>query len=180
MYKRQALEQLRIAFELEPGPLYLLDGPISVVRFCHLIDRHADPAIRKHIGFNLDVAHWWLKNIKPSFLDQPLKYLEAEIPSAKDDPIFKKDPPRIRERIFHSHISGHSRRAHFGDISLTMLSESDRQSYIEWLSALDALSKDEGSEFSGYVSLEFEAARSRSCVVDSVCELFRMVDESTK
>lgn len=174
-----ALEQLRIAFELEPGPLYLLDGPMSVVRFCHLIEQHPDPLIQKHVGFNLDVAHWWLKNIKPEFLDRPLDYLAAEIPSSKGDPIFQKAPPSIRDRIFHSHISGHSRRAHFGDISLTMLSKNDRDSYLQWLSALDALSEDEDTDFSGYVSLEFEAARSRTCVVDSICELFRMVDEVT-
>ncbi len=100
------------------------------------------------------------------------------MPSAQDDPIFSKPAPDIRSRIFHSHVSGHSRRAHFGDISLAMLSDDGRSDYIQWLSKIGQLADDVDNKFSGYVSLEFEAARSRDRVVDSACELFRMMDEA--
>ncbi len=173
-----SLDKLRIAFELEPGPLYLLDGPMSIVRFCQLIENHENPAIQKHIGFNLDIAHWWLKNIRPEFIEGPLKYLATEYPNGIDDEIFRYPEPLLKNRIFHSHISGHSRRAHFGDISLSMMAEEDKQLYIAWLSKLVELSQTEGTEFSGYVSLEFEAARSRSCVVDSTLELLNLLDRA--
>ena len=147
-------DQLKVAFELEPGPLYLLDGPKSIVRFCDLIEDHACPHVKQKVGFNLDIAHWWLKNISPEFLDEY---------------------PRVQKRIFHSHIAGHSKRAHFGDISLTEMLTVDKPAYSKWLKALSKLPSEDG--FSGYVSVEFEAARNSEAVLDSVNELFRLLDE---
>lgn len=170
--QQEAFNNLRIAFELEPGPLYLLDGPASIVRFCQLIENHEDPLIKKHVGFNLDVAHWWLKEIEPRFLEEPFQYLKDTATNI-DPMIFDNPEPNLKSRIFHSHISGHSRRAHFGDISISLMSEEDKVKYVYWLAALSKLQRDSG--FSGYVSLEFEAARSRDCVIDSASELIQLI-----
>ena len=152
---QEAFGQLKIAFELEPGPLYLLDGPESVKRFCTLIDRGGDQRcdfVRSKVGFNLDIAHWWLKGIRPSFLDEF---------------------PWVAKRIFHSHIAGHSKRAHFGDISLTEMSTEDDSELLAWLTKVSKL---DNSHFSGCVSLEFEAAPNSNLVANSLQRLVQLIE----
>lgn len=151
---RSAFGKLRIAFELEPGPLYLLDGPESVKRLCELVDAGGEnscPLVQQKVGFNLDIAHWWLKGIQPSFLAAN---------------------PKVARRVFHSHISGHSARAHFGDISLTELSIEEKATFVKWLVAISELNTE---TFSGSVSLEFEAAPNPQAVIDSLNQLIAFV-----
>lgn len=173
------VHSLRIAFEMEPGPLYLLDGPRSLLRFCHLIESHTSPLVRKCVGFNLDIAHWWLKNITPDFLDQPYQFLDRRSPNNEPSvTAFGHAAPNLKNRIFHSHISGHSRRAHFGDISLTRMVEEDKQLYCQWLTKLIELVQQDGSRFSSYVSLEYEAARNLQCVIESADELVNLLAQA--
>jgi sugar phosphate isomerase/epimerase len=147
-------DEFRVAFELEPGPLYLLDGAKSLVRFCDFVENHKCPIVRSKVGFNLDVAHWWLKNIRPAFFEQH---------------------PKLKNRIFHAHIAGHCSKAHFGDISLAAMSPQEKCSYVELLKVLNELDRSNG--YSGYVSLEYEAARNAEAVTESLCELIRMIEE---
>ena len=173
------VHSLRIAFEMEPGPLYLLDGPRSLLRFCHLIESHTSPLVRKCVGFNLDIAHWWLKNITPDFLDQPYQFLDRRSPNNEPSvTAFGHAAPNLKNRIFHSHISGHSRRAHFGYISLTRMVEEDKQLYCQWLTKLIELVQQDGSRFSSYVSLEYEAARNLQCVIESADELVNLLAQA--
>ena len=148
-----AFSQLRIAFEQEPGPLYSLADEQGLLDLNQLIEGHSCSIVRQKIGFNLDIAHWWLEGIEPSFLEQHAT---------------------LKQRIFHSHISGHSRRAHFGDISLAAMTAEGKASFCEWLQFLTTLKGQDG--YSGFVSLEYEAARDTHVIVESVSELFQMLD----
>ena len=149
-----AFANLRVAFELEPGPLYLLNEKESIVDFCGAIEglnSETHPHLDSKVGVNLDIAHWWMEGITPAFLDEHNE---------------------VQSRIFHSHISGHSRRAHFGDISLAEMHHDDKQAFREWLVRLEALSP---QQFSGHVSLEFEAASGSTAVRESIQELIWLI-----
>jgi len=148
------LDDLRIAFELEPGPLFLLHDWESIIDFCELVENSECQLVKQKVGLNLDIAHWWLANISV-----------AQVSSA----------PKILDRVFHSHVSGHSKRAHFGDISLKRLMPDEKEEFIDWLSLL--IDHAESSvDYSGYVSVEYEAAKSSDLVVESVNELIQMLD----
>ncbi len=82
-----------LAFEFEPSALCALGSLDTVHRFCDELDnlqpKHAG---WKHIGFNLDIAHWgFLARHQPEDLPTPVK-----------------------RRIVHSHVSSHS-RGHLAD-----------------------------------------------------------------
>lgn len=123
------------AFELEPGPLFLLRDFETLKQFA--ADSNEFDQIRDHVGFNLDISHWYM----------------AKVPIAA-----VKNSPEIMKRIVHAHISGHSRRGHFGDFSLARVTEQERKKYFDWLELLDHLAVASGSRYRGYVSVEFEAA----------------------
>ncbi len=138
-------ERIRIAMELEPGPLFLLRDLASLKRFASAIETHPSPLVSDCVGFNLDVAHWWLcrRDIWP---DNDLS-------------------ESIRSRIFGAHISGHSSRGHFGDWGLDKLearaqgggiARSQRDAYLDWLRFL--ADENRTPNASNYVSIELEAA----------------------
>ena len=139
------IEELRIAFELEPGPIYLLSDLASLESICDQIDRRGED-IKRTVGFNLDIPHFWIaENIDPSWIrsDNELAV-------------------RVKERIFHAHIAGHSERGHFGDISLQRMPRHQIEIFRDWLDAVSELDQVE------FVSLEMEAARSFTEVNESV------------
>ena len=137
-------DRIRIAMELEPGPLFLLRDLASLERFASAIERHPSPLVRDCVGFNLDVAHWWLcRDIRP---DNDLS-------------------ESIRSRIFGAHISGHSSRGHLGDWGLDKLearaqcggmAKSQRDAYLAWLKFL--ADENRTPNASNHVSIELEAA----------------------
>ena len=136
------LSKLKLAFELEPGPLHVLRNLETLDQFVQAAQAYDCPFISSNVGLNLDLAHWYLaeddlggRSLTPQVL------LQAEY-------------RHIRERIFHSHISGHSELGHFGDKPLTDISPAMRSAFTAWLEFL----RDEAPRFSGYVSLEFEMA----------------------
>jgi sugar phosphate isomerase/epimerase len=98
------------------------------------------------VGINLDVAHWWMAGIQRS-----------DVRSNRS----------LLPKVFHSHISGHSRKGHFGDISLASLSPGDKSEFRRWLELL----RDEATQFSGFVAVEYEAAPSPKLVSESLNEL---------
>lgn len=137
-------DRIRIAMELEPGPLFLLRNLASLERFASAIERHPSPLVRECVGFNLDVAHWWLcRDIRP----------DSDLPGS------------IRSRIFGAHISGHSSRGHLGDWGLDKLearaqgggvAKSQRDAYLDWLRFL--ADENRTPNASNFVSIELEAA----------------------
>lgn len=150
---RLSLDRLpQIALELEPGPLFLLNDTRQLESFAGDIAT-ADPRVAAKVGFNLDIAHWWLEGIGPEYL---------------------REHPVVAERIIHAHIAGHSKRGHFGDVSLSAMQARDAGDFKQWLRYL----RDEtGDRFSGYVSVEYEAARSAEVVISSVQTLMRWLHE---
>lgn len=133
---------MRVALELEPGPLYLLRDRDTLLAFRQAIEDLGEPIVDACVGYNLDVAHWWLaQRINAAWL---------------------RSNPRIAERVFHAHISGHSPRGHFGDISLARLHPEMISPFKEWLSEIACLPNVHT------VSLEMEAARSLTDVEESI------------
>jgi len=105
------------------------------------------------VGVNLDIAHWRLaRDITPELV---------------------WDTPVVRNRIVHAHIAGHHRCSHLGDLPLRDLNQPE--DFRPWLDLVDRIASDWRDpllpQFSGYVSLEMEAAKARGLVSDSTQDL---------
>lgn len=158
--------RLRVALELEPGPLYLLQNKDCLEEFSKAIDDHECPLVNRCVGFNLDIAHWWL-----------CRTLRTEKDVSKD----------IRNKIFGGHIAGHSPRGHFGDYGLTNLAkrakrdhlaEEQLNAYQMWLRFLSDETKT--PKAAGHVSLEFEAAKPHEDISSSLKLLKEWIDQAAK
>lgn len=99
-------QNIRLALELEPGPLFVVRDLKTVRSFCEHL---ANPRFDGIVGLNLDIAHWHLAGITPDEID--------------DD---------IGKRIFHAHISDHS-IGHFGDVSVGVNNGIPFQKWIDVL-----------------------------------------------
>lgn len=146
--------RIALGIELEPGPLFLLHDWKSLVELCRHIDK--DPLLSKFVGVNLDIAHWRLaRDITP-------------------EQVF--DTPEVRNRIVHAHISGHHRCIH-GDLAIG--DSSDAEGFRPWLELLHRIASDwrapELPQFSGYVSVELEAAKDPQTVAHSIDELVKLI-----
>jgi sugar phosphate isomerase/epimerase len=108
-------------------------------------------SLDRRIGINLDIAHFRMANIS---VQQVERF------------------PELLSRIKHSHISGHHRSAHFGDISLMALN--DPSDFVPWLQLLDSIRKSQ-KDFSGVVSLELEAVKSKDDVESAIGELLDLL-----
>ena len=153
---RWPIDKLRLACELEPGSLNNLGDRDRLALMNNLIDNHQDALIRRTVGFNLDIAHWWLLG---HTVDSWISF-------------FKKNPS-LEEKIFHAHIAGHSPRGHFGDMSLKRMNDQSKSELKWWLARLAA----NAPNASGYVSLEYEAARDTILVIESIAELMEWLQE---
>lgn len=143
--------RVRIALELEPGPLFLLRDWPTVQAFSEEIRGHSCELVRRLVGLNLDIAHWRLAQIKP-----------ADVEANKE----------VKRLIYHAHIAGHHRAGHFGDIALFDLNNA--ADFEPWLKLLDSLVADQ-SAFDGYVSVELEAADDEVVVLRSLHDLAQML-----
>ncbi|QDV71865.1 apurinic/apyrimidinic endonuclease family protein [Botrimarina mediterranea] len=133
------------AVELEPGPLFTVNGIEALEAFCARLD--IDPVLNERVGVNLDVSHLRMTCVQGSGgADERVSAARV-----RDSPIFR--------RIVHAHISGHSQKAHFGDRALSL--KGSRATYGPWIALLAqrAGMRDGPIPFSGYVSLELEATR---------------------
>jgi sugar phosphate isomerase/epimerase len=143
---------IRIALEMEPGPLHLMSSPSVVSRVLELTNPD-------RIGANIDVAHY--------------AFLARE---SAENVIGRWG---LGGRIFHSHISGHS-IGHLGDVGLNDLGQASAGLFDPWLNGLRWLknqSKSFGSAFSGLVSLEIECVRcADQCIQGSADVLNRMLN----
>lgn len=151
---------VRFAFELEPGPLHLLNDWDALVWFALRLER--DEVLGARVGFNLDIAHWaFLAGIRADQL-APTTELGA----------------LVRRRILHAHIADH-RLGHFGDQAPGALN--DERAFAPWLELLDQIAAEErpaGMDFSGFVSLELEACREAGEVTAALRTLRRMLGNS--
>ncbi|MCG8652365.1 MAG: sugar phosphate isomerase/epimerase [Pirellulales bacterium] len=142
-----------LALELEPGPYFVLRNWDTV---CALADRlNGDEALRNIVGFNLDIAHWRLANIHHYQIN-------------RND--------LVKNRIVHSHIAGHHRCAHFGDIP--PLDIQSCKEFRPWINLLREISKDSGNRvpgFSSFVSLELEAGKNSQIVKKAIVDLEKLL-----
>ena len=129
------------AIELEPGPLFTVRDWATLKALCDKLAN--DPILNTNVGVNLDISHWRMGQSGSPRKDA----LTAAM--VRDSSVFRQ--------IVHAHISGHDRKAHFGDLPLDI--EHAEREYFPWLALLRhrAAFKDRNLPFSGYVSLELEA-----------------------
>jgi len=80
---------VKLAVELEPGPLYILRDEPTLLKFCQLVQ--SDSLLTRCVGLNLDISHWHLAGIKPDNL-----------------------PAAIHTRIIHCHAND-TFKGHFID-----------------------------------------------------------------
>jgi hypothetical protein len=131
-------DRILVSIELEPGPLFCLRDWGTLESLC--TELRADPLLRRVCGINVDLSHYALAQVKPH---QVLSTME------------------VRQSVVHAHIAGHHRRGHLGDLPLLDLN--NEAEFAPWLDMLDEIAADppadDGPRFSGYVSLELEAAK---------------------
>jgi hypothetical protein len=157
-----------LALELEPGPLFTLNGrpQSSLSKLAKAIDDC--PVLRGRVGLNVDIAHYILADISPDVL-------------FKDDAICK--------RISHFHISDHG-LGHFGDAALGHCDFGESratggrrsQLLLKWVRAAlryaekrrNASVADDAPAFSGLISVEIEAAASPNLVQES-CDVLKAI-----
>lgn len=158
------LKNVIFAIELEPGPLFAVNGWNSIKQLCRNLDIHESEFIQKNVGLNLDVAHWRMAK------DSSGKSISPEL---------VRGDLQVFRRIVHSHISGHHAHAHFGDIPLGALNELEE--FSPWISLLQQRMFLGQSElpFSGFVSLEYEAAKSEAVARDAILEFAMFVTNKT-
>lgn len=165
----QALIDRNICYvlEQEPGPLFTLGTFDSLEVFCKQFlekgnsneeDREFYKDFKKLVGLNLDIAHWSMSGIDCEKFE---------------------DAPAIWMRIAHAHISGHHPSAHYGDTSLRFVQqqESHWNRYRSMVRLLQKYASKEHKKnvtengypgYSGYISLEFEAAPSMEILKESL------------
>jgi len=145
---------VRLALELEPGPYFVLPDEAALRQIAGRLK--GDRVLHSRVGFNLDIAHWRLAKVP--------------VPSDSDT--------TLKERVVHAHLSGHHRRAHFGDIPpLDLNAASDFDPWLDLLEgiALSTQAREASPGFSGYVSLEAEAAKNVEIVQQSVRQLVALL-----
>lgn len=157
------VESVRIPLELEPGYLYAFASIETLCGIDSMIER-SHTLIRSTVGYNLDIPHWMLSG------DVTSSWVGGKA-AAKSGFVSTES---IRKRIFHSHISGHSRRGHFGDFPLSRLDvptrRAEREELLGWLAQIDDLPNCKT------VALEHEAALCMEDVQKSSATLCRWLD----
>lgn len=150
------------AVELEPGPLFTIRDWRSVCDLCHRLDQ--SDVLSPAVGVNLDISHWRMAVAH-----------SHEGAVERISPRLVRESPTVFRRIVHAHISGHHDRAHFGDIPLDVLNTTDE--FRPWISLLRerAACTDVRPAFSGYVSLEFEAAKDEVVAIAAMRDFAMML-----
>lgn len=150
-------EQINLALELEPGPIYILHSVEDLQYVARVVDEKALNGKRdlsSVLGFNVDVGHWILAGISP-------KWLESEA----------AEP--IRRRVIHAHLSAHG-RGHLAD------GTSFGDSCSEWIRVLRRIAslnqrRTQLPNFSNFIALELEACRDSRTLGDALRELDRLL-----
>lgn len=131
---------VRLAFELEPGPLNVLSSAEDIVALAAVVP----DSLRERICFNLDIAHWELAGVTA----------EAALSSA--------DFPH--SRIIQAHLSGFS-KGHLGDF---VPDQDHRKAFERWLAYLRIQHYQAEHAEPINVSLELEATCSQKMVQNGV------------
>jgi hypothetical protein len=145
-----------LALELEPGPLHTFNGQAAMSALCGYLKEAPEFELGDCLGFNCDISHFRMAGISPGDV------------IANDE---------ISRKLIHSHCGGHHPAGHLGDTGLLLLHPSEV--YTPWLEMLRYVARapreDREPQFSGYVSLEYEAAKNGACVRSSFQHLSDLV-----
>lgn len=160
-----------LALQLEPGPLFVINELDSFSHIARRIDEYGSPNVKRHVGFNIDIAHCVLAGIEP-------------------DELFQRN--EITKRICHFHISDHG-IGHFGDAPLGDCgfgiwdtANEDRLTLLKrWVKHAVNFAKTRATtttdlypRFSGLISVELEAARCPSLLYKSCQVLSKMLRQA--
>jgi len=167
---QEALKRGRIllALQLEPGPIFLLNGAIQLDLLCKQIDENGSKALKKVVGLNLDIAHWAFLNNSTS---------ESETQLSVD---WLRRNPHVLSRIIHAHICDHG-NGHMGDLYLEAVNAKDKfepwlqilseraksKSWLQSLLIKSKLIKSRRLPYSGYIAIEHEACKNSNQLVHS-------------
>jgi uncharacterized membrane protein YheB (UPF0754 family) len=157
-----------LALQLEPGPIFLLNGAIQLDLLCKQIDENGSKALKKVVGLNLDIAHWAFLNNSTS---------ESETQLSVD---WLRRNPHVLSRIIHAHICDHG-NGHMGDLYLEAVNAKDKfepwlqilseraksKSWLQSLLIKSKLIKSRRLPYSGYIAIEHEACKNSNQLVHS-------------
>jgi sugar phosphate isomerase/epimerase len=136
-----ALEHgVRLALEMEPGPLFSIGDWRSLLMFCSALEADKG-SLNSVVGLNLDIAHW------------------ALLSGISTDAV--RQNPCVLNRIIHAHISDHS-RGHCSDAIPSMFHSAEE--FLPWCRLLVDIMNSRppngpnGLPYSGYISCELESA----------------------
>jgi hypothetical protein len=153
--KCAASNNIQLALELEPGPLFILDplgdkrprigDPLLKLRqLCSLIESSKYPYVCKVVGVNLDIAHL-------AFLGK-VNLAQLNL----------KENGALKRRIIHAHISDQY-MGHFCDNAVgTCHSLEEFRDWLRFLEDLNRESQPASADrpcYSGFVSCEMEACK---------------------
>ncbi|MBN1970224.1 MAG: hypothetical protein JW870_12720 [Candidatus Delongbacteria bacterium] len=147
---------IKLALELEPGPLFILNDLKAIYYFNKLLNKNKYESLRSILCLNIDIAHWSLESIQMNSTN-----FESNTTIVKNP-----DAAEIKSMIVQGHVSGHS-AGHFSDLSLP---RSDKPQNIDnWIASLYLLfSRIRMKDDSFYLSLELEAATSEKFLNESL------------
>ena len=140
---------IRLAFEYEPGAMCVLGDTGSL----HALARRLREVCLQDVGFNLDISQW-------DFLG-----------GITVDQLRSGAWRAVRHLLYHAHVSDHT-RGHFGDCPPGWLHSKAR--FAGWFDLLSAL-----PAFSGYVSLEMEAVKSRVILTSGAGAVLRLARDTS-
>ena len=153
------------ALELEPGELFVLNDADALAKVADAIDAFENAAqgnqeIASKIGFNLDISHWRIAGLTV-----------AQV----------RNWPAVSDRIAHCHVSGHHPSTHIGDTQLRHEDVSNHapNEVLDWLKLVRDIAtapRLRKVKFSGWVSLEYEAARNTETVAKSLSTLYSAIE----
>ena len=179
-----SMNDLVFGIELEPGSLFAVGGPWALIELDRLLT--SDPryiGLSKYVGFNLDIAHWHsLSKINLDWL-KGCAFLKYKAPNSDLDRwSSQQEGLSVAKRIVHAHISHHS-KGHWADRRLDSnnLGRPVMDEYRPWLDFLKRMIHPVGRfqrpfnrpAFSGRVSIELEACKTKECMMDSIRALRR-------
>jgi sugar phosphate isomerase/epimerase len=149
---------VRLAIELEPGPLFNVHSSECLFNICNRIEA-AGPPVSNVVGLNLDIPHWcFLASIDATWVAQH---------------------PTILKRVLHAHVCDHS-TGHFSDAEMLLFHGAT--DFAPWLRLLSNLplcgdANVEGSlGYSGFLSCELECCFTPDYVKRSHRSLRDLVD----
>ncbi len=139
----------KFVLELEPGPMFSCRSQATLQQLCsELRGSHLDDLFR----INVDTSHFLIAGIDFSSL-----------------------PDSVRELCYHVHLSENHRAAHFGDVRLGDCISVDR--HQEMIAEIrKAFAKRSPDSYSGGISLEYEAAKRFSFVVNSMNNMLTLLN----